>query len=435
MEKDTFKKRIIIILVFIIIILSLYILLDYKNENKHLNPISDEDVKSKITEIFGDEVAEIEDRTLVLTDNEQYMILVVEDRYLLIDKSSTPPTVHHFTSIKENIPVEVKEIYENGFLALHDDHTHIVYEKLPKDTKVGDTIYIKDPHTYLDEYLATKETTVTKVDDEISEKEKEVLGERIDNVSETENNSAINDNNPDHKNNLYTASEIKEMMNNSDYSGKKIAFLTFDDGPNNVITPKVLDALKENDVKATFFMPGANITDSTKDVLNRMYKEGNSLATHSFNHNYDILYPGRVPNADEIVKQHKQSVDTMKKYLGEDFNTNLFRYPGGHMSWNKDGLKLSDKALEDIGVDYIDWNTMTGDAQPKKFTKPEDVPRPKTVEEVLANFDMSRRYANNPDVAVVLMHDAQDKELTAEALPALIEHLKSQGYEFGTIKY
>ena len=150
------KNKIIIALVFIIVLLSIFIIRN-NAKSTQMTPLSDMEARGKIEEIFGNKIDKVKDRDLVLTSNNQYTIMVVEDRYLLIDYASNPPKVHHYKSIKEDIPVEIVEIYEDGsWLALHDDHTHIVTEKLEEGAKVGDTVYIKDPHTFLDDYKHKK---------------------------------------------------------------------------------------------------------------------------------------------------------------------------------------------------------------------------------------------------------------------------------------
>lgn len=227
----------------------------------------------------------------------------------------------------------------------------------------------------------------------------------------------------------YDVKYLRENYQNPNYTGEKVAFLTFDDGI-SPITSKILDILKKEDVPATFFLLGKNITDDNKSVLKRMYKDGHAIATHSFSHNYEKLYPKRVPDPQHILKEEQKFNEILKSYLGKDFNTRVFRYPGGHMSWNKEGLKKSDALLAENNIEWLDWNTMTGDAQSKKAVQ---VPRPTTVKKVLDNFDESATLTYNSDLAVILMHDAGDKQLTAEALPQLIKHLKELGYTFGVI--
>ena len=70
---------------------------------------------------------------------------------------------------------------------------------------------------------------------------------------------------------------------------KKIIYLTFDDGPSYKVTNKVLDILKENEVKATFFLIGNQIKDK-EDVVKRIYEEGNSIGLHTYTHNFKKIY-------------------------------------------------------------------------------------------------------------------------------------------------
>ncbi len=80
--------------------------------------------------------------------------------------------------------------------------------------------------------------------------------------------------------------------NNLNYllEGKdKICYLTFDDGPNPAITPKVLDILKEENVKASFFVIG-KLVDNHPEIVKRAYDEGHYIANHSYSHNNSILY-------------------------------------------------------------------------------------------------------------------------------------------------
>ena len=80
---------------------------------------------------------------------------------------------------------------------------------------------------------------------------------------------------------------------------KNIVYLTFDDGPNRYTTPKVLDILKENNVKATFFelKPAKKDFDLTKRVID----EGHTLAMHGYQHKYNIVYKSK--------KVYKQNLD------------------------------------------------------------------------------------------------------------------------------
>ena len=205
----------------------------------------------------------------------------------------------------------------------------------------------------------------------------------------------------------------------------KVVFLTFDDGIDPTLTPQVMDILKEYGVHATFFHIGYTITPENGDILKRQITEGHAIANHSLSHNFNLLYPGRVPNQSQITTEVDQTMANFKAILGKDFKTRIFRYPGGHMSWQ--GLEVTDQALAKQGVQWIDWNMLCGDAEPLSV-------RPTTSESMMAYMDGSQKYFPETTVKVVLMHDTAGKELTVQTLPQIIEYFKNQGYTFGVLE-
>ena len=82
---------------------------------------------------------------------------------------------------------------------------------------------------------------------------------------------------------------------------EKVAYLTFDDGPSPNVTPKVLDILKEENVKASFFVIGKYV-DSYPEITRRTYEEGHFIANHSYDHDNKILYKSESSFIDEIKK-------------------------------------------------------------------------------------------------------------------------------------
>ena len=108
----------------------------------------------------------------------------------------------------------------------------------------------------------------------------------------------------------------------------------------------------------------------------------------------------------------------MKSVLGDNFQCNVVRFPGGHMSWN--GMNASEQFFVDHNMKYIDWNSLTGDAEIKNATK----------DQLMERFHDTYK---NQDRLVVLMHDTYGKESTVEALPEIIDFLRSEGYEFGIL--
>lgn len=210
------------------------------------------------------------------------------------------------------------------------------------------------------------------------------------------------------------------------YEGnKKLVFLTFDDGPNTTITPQILKTLKDNGARATFFVVGRAINDKSSRVLKETLVDGNAIAMHSYTHDYQLLYPGRNADSVQIIKEANLLNTKLKKYLGDDFHSSVWRYPGGHMSWDNTGS--SDSALKGMDVVWIDWNCLSGDAEPKSV-------RPTTAEGMVNYLDKSLHQNEETRLAVVLMHDAMNKQHTADALPSIINYFKERGYEFALLK-
>lgn len=212
-----------------------------------------------------------------------------------------------------------------------------------------------------------------------------------------------------------TTGTTEEEINNT-----KIAYLTFDDGPSQTVTPKILEVLKEKNVKATFFVLGNQLesSDAAKELLKKIHSEGHTIGNHTYSHDYSYLYPNRSANAENIMSDIEKTNSIIRQVLGDNININSVRLPGGHMSWNN--LQDTDSAFSEKGYYSIDWNALNGDAEGVKRTSAELVQRAK---ETIGT--------NSP--VVILMHDTYGKEETAKALPEIIDYLKEQGYEFHNI--
>ena len=232
-----------------------------------------------------------------------------------------------------------------------------------------------------------------------------------------------------YENDLYAdnAKDVENMLNKWNYlmeDGKMVAYLTFDYGPSTEVTQQILETLKFNNIKATFFVLGSNVEKSNiqKELLKEMVIEGHAIGNHGYCHDYSILYPSRVANPTVIVNDMKKSEYVMRSVLGDDFRTSVIRLPGGHMSWN---TKMLDPVLEENGYSYIDWNTLNGDAEGND----------RTVEQLVNRLKGTiRDLAGNDDVLVILMHDTNAKKTTSQSLQEIIDYLKSLGYEFRTLK-
>lgn len=215
------------------------------------------------------------------------------------------------------------------------------------------------------------------------------------------------------------------IKNDSNDLDKKVVFLTFDDGPNTKVTPQILDTLKKENARATFFLVGKSINESHRDVLKEMLENGNAIATHSYSHDYSSLYPARSVNSSRILAEINKSNESLKQIFGNNFHSSVFRYPGGEMSW--DNVEESNNLLEKNNIHWIDWNTLTGDAQRKSD-------RPTTTSGQVEYVNKTLNKNRSTNIAVVLSHDAINKQLTADSLSSVIKYFRDNGYEFGILK-
>lgn len=207
--------------------------------------------------------------------------------------------------------------------------------------------------------------------------------------------------------------DIREQINNIYHSDTKRVFLTFDDGPSKTVTPLILDLLKQENIKATFFLLGSRV-ELNPDIVKREYDEGHYIANHGYSHNYTNIY--QTPQS--VVDEFNATEAAIKNALGnQEYNSYLFRFPGGMPGGKHAQLKAeAAQILEQNGVAHLDWNALTSDAAGAK-----------TCEEMLQNAISTIGEKNS---VVILMHDAGDKILTYEMLPNLISYLREKGYEF-----
>lgn len=222
----------------------------------------------------------------------------------------------------------------------------------------------------------------------------------------------------------YSTKDVRQWITTpSTYTGEdKLVFLTFDDGPSEVYTNTVLDTLKSYGVHATFFIVGRSaVLPGAEEILKREMAEGHAVGLHSFSHDYKFLYPNRIANVENIISEIDQNLAPLKKVFGEDFETTVFRYPGGHMSWKQ--MAPADEALEKRNIQNIDWNALTGDAESPNS--------PRYAQSALKNLQDDMAMYGNPKVVVVLMHDIHAKSV--DELPQIIEYYQGLGYKFGIL--
>lgn len=214
--------------------------------------------------------------------------------------------------------------------------------------------------------------------------------------------------------NDFTPEQVSKIQNIYHSSETKTAYLTFDDGPSTNVTPLILDTLKQENIKATFFVLGTT-AQKNAEILKRIRTEGHYIANHGYSHKYSQIYA----NAQSILDEYNQAEVSIKQALGEEtYKTRIFRFPGGSTGGKYKNVKAESKGLlTENNIAYLDWNALTCDA--------EGTP---TKESIIENLKSTVGTKNN---VVILMHDSSTKILTYETLPDVISYLKEQGYTFG----
>lgn len=183
---------------------------------------------------------------------------------------------------------------------------------------------------------------------------------------------------------------------------QKVVALTFDHSWGNKFTPSILDTLKKNDTKVTFFIMGP-WAKKFPEVAQRMVADGHEIASHGFKHeNYGDRTPEWVK--EDLQKAHAQ----IKEVTGVD--ATLMRPPNGHYS------QKSLQATHEIGYKTIIWNVDSLDwKNPGR--------------DVIVDRIMKRLKPG----AIILMHASDTPVQTAEALPILLEKIKAEGYQIVTV--
>ena len=140
------------------------------------------------------------------------------------------------------------------------------------------------------------------------------------------------------------------------YFHPKTMYLTFDDGPSEENTQKVLDILRDRDIKATFFLVGENVRNHP-EMARKIVAEGHTIGIHCDNHDYEALYK----SVDSYVEDFEKARQTVYEVTGVE--TNLFRFPGGSVNaYNKKVGQAIIKEMTDRGYIYYDWNASLEDA-------------------------------------------------------------------------
>lgn len=187
--------------------------------------------------------------------------------------------------------------------------------------------------------------------------------------------------------------------------GKQVA-LTFDDGPDNHFTIQILDILKKNKVKATFFIVGEK-AKAHPEVVKRIVNEGHVIGNHSWDHsNFTKI------STEEVKQEISKTQDELNSIVG--FRPTLFRPPYGALNSSEI------MTITSMGLSIIDWSVDTRDwagtstQQIMRYVKKELKPG-----------------------GIILQHCAIGKKEnlsnTVNALEQMIPLLKNEGYTFVTV--
>ncbi|MDB0440030.1 polysaccharide deacetylase [Clostridioides difficile] len=181
-------------------------------------------------------------------------------------------------------------------------------------------------------------------------------------------------------------------------TSEKVAYITIDDGPSKY-TNALLDILKENDVKATFFMLNQNMKNH-KEEVKRVLEEKNSIGFHSVSHDIHKLYKSPEITVGEFDTCNK----TLQDITGQ--SSKLIRLPYGSKPYMPEGsynkLMANDYLIWDWNLDTQDWKSSTS--------------------QIVSNI---LYYGRKRDELVVLIHE---KEQSVNALNNMIRILKERGY-------
>jgi len=211
-------------------------------------------------------------------------------------------------------------------------------------------------------------------------------------------------------NNVNNSDTISTFVKNGTivYSGatlKTQIALTFDDGPDNNYTVKILDILKQNNIKATFFVVGRN-AKTYPNVIKRIENEGHIIGSHTYNHaDLNRLTP------DQVRAEMLDTEAILDSIVGHHLP--IIRPPYGHNSVE------ATKTISDMGYKIIDWSVDTQDWA--------GTPPSKIMEYVLKDTRSG---------SIILHHCSPGKlglENTINVLPTEISTLKSKGYQFVTV--
>lgn len=217
-----------------------------------------------------------------------------------------------------------------------------------------------------------------------------------------------------------------------DGSGK-ICYLTFDDGPDDELTPKNLAILKEKGAVATWFCLGnaQEYKYLNLDLCKQIEEQGSAVGIHDWDQNdsYDY-YKGSVENYFE--NDFDKAKDALEAAVCHEIK--IMRFAGGSSTigyYNPENGQAIPREMLERGYQFFDWNVVAGDSEASQFVNG-STPKDKIVSNVL---NEAEHFARSDSPICVLMHDNPGKNTTTQALPEIIDGLRALGYEFAVLDF
>lgn len=304
-----------------------------------------------------------------------------------------------------------KDLSEN-YEQLVEDYEQILEEKdqLQESISISNEKieqYEKD-FVELEQEIQSKQEMIEELQNEINK-----LKEEIEQLKDLQANK------PPASNNTGKSGNLKDLNISTDKQAARKVFLTFDDGP-STLTPSVLDILGEANVPASFFVVGKQM-EKYPHIVQRAYREGHSILTHSYSHDYAMY-----TTFDTFYNDLNKAEQVYEKILNVKPPT-IFRFAGGssnHSSFNYGGEQFMPQLTVDVkerNYTYVDWNVSSGDAGANRNNPS------KMLQDI-------KNQSKGKDFIVLLFHDTAPNTGLPEILPDVIKFYHDNGYAFRSFR-
>jgi peptidoglycan/xylan/chitin deacetylase (PgdA/CDA1 family) len=182
-------------------------------------------------------------------------------------------------------------------------------------------------------------------------------------------------------------------------------YLTFDDGPHPDATPSVLNILRSEKIKGTFFLTGSNVSYN-RSLVKEIFAEGHSIGIHAYTHRREMAF-----SKEETKREIRQTESAISETGAAAYK--LFRPPFGFFSWN------TISAAKDLKYKIVMWTTLTGDF------------RRNWPDERVTSTALSKLAGG----AILVLHDNEaTKSRITRILPDIIGRIRDRGFTFQSIE-